>query len=167
MTVSGTVGTWWFSPVEASSFCSSAVLDSFMRAVTYSFGSICFGSLIVAILNVLVHYMRRLRRQRGCILLFCVIQCILTYLERLAEYFNKWAFVYVGLYGYDYMTAGKNVMRLFKSRGWSSVISHSLVQKAMFMVAMCVALVTGLVVALVGGFFEEFINHGMFDTVML
>ena len=45
-TVAGTVGTWWFSPHEASSCCSSAVRDSWVRSVTTSFGSICFGSLI-------------------------------------------------------------------------------------------------------------------------
>ena len=105
--VSGTVGTWWFAPIEASSFCSSAVVDSFKRATTYSFGSICFGSLLVAILNVVIDAVKRLRRNRGCVLLSCVLTCLLSFLERLAEYFNKWAFVYVGLYGYDYMTAGK------------------------------------------------------------
>lgn len=44
--VAGTVGTWWFAPHEASSCCSSAVRDSWIRSVTTSFGSICFGSLI-------------------------------------------------------------------------------------------------------------------------
>lgn len=105
--VSGTVGTWWFAPLEASSFCSSAVADSFKRATSYSFGSICCGSLLVAILNVIIDSLKRSRTNRNCILLSCVITCILQLLERLAEYFNKWAFVYVGLYGYDYMTAGE------------------------------------------------------------
>ena len=45
-TVAGTVGTWWFAPHEASSCCSSAIRDSWIRSVTTSFGSICFGSLI-------------------------------------------------------------------------------------------------------------------------
>jgi hypothetical protein len=32
------------------------------------------------------------------------------------QYFNKWAFVYVGLYGFSFMESGKNVMALFHSR---------------------------------------------------
>ena len=88
-------------------------------------------------------------------LFYCVIRCIMLYVQRLVEYFNKWAFVYVGLYGYDYMTAGKNVMTLFKSRGWSTVIAHSLVQKAMFMISLCIGLVTGLIVALASSLVEE------------
>lgn len=155
VTVSGTVGTWWYSPVEARSCCSSAVMDSFKRATSYSFGSICFGSLIVAILNVINNMLRRAQRNGRCGLLWCVIRCIMVYIERLVEYFNKWAFVYVGLYGYDYMTAGKNVMTLFKSRGWSTVIAHSLVQKAMGMIALCIALVTGLIIALASSLVQE------------
>lgn len=37
-----TVGTWWFVPTEASSFCSSAVRDSYARSMTTSFGSKSF-----------------------------------------------------------------------------------------------------------------------------
>lgn len=89
----------------------------------------------------------------------------MTYIQRLVEYFNKWAFVYVGLYGYDYMTAGKNVMTLFKSRGWSSVIAHSLVQKAMFMIALCIGLVTGLIVALISSLADEIaVGYGASDV---
>merc|ERR1719276_59275 len=37
-TVSGVVGTWWFTPAESGSFCSIAVAGSFIRSTTYSFG---------------------------------------------------------------------------------------------------------------------------------
>lgn len=43
VTVSGVVGTWWFAPQEALSVFSPAIQDSFGRATTYSFGSICMG----------------------------------------------------------------------------------------------------------------------------
>ena len=64
------------------------------------------------------------------------------------EYFNKWAFVYVGLYGYDYRTAGKNVFNLFKSRGWTSILSHNLVQRCLWLISICIGLITGGIVAL-------------------
>ena len=53
VTVAGTVGTWWWAPLEADSFCSEGVRSSHSRALTYSFGSICFGSLVVAIVQAL------------------------------------------------------------------------------------------------------------------
>jgi Plasma-membrane choline transporter. len=97
--VSGAVGTWWFTPVDASSFCSGAVTGSIRRATTYSFGSICFGSLVVTVLNVVNDSLIRLRQSKHSLLLYCVVQCLLEILERIAEYFNKWAMIYVGLYG--------------------------------------------------------------------
>ncbi|KAL9183771.1 hypothetical protein ACHAXT_004627 [Thalassiosira profunda] len=39
VTVSGVVGSWWFNPLEAGSFCSTAVTGSFVRSTTYSLGS--------------------------------------------------------------------------------------------------------------------------------
>ena len=43
VTTAGTVGTWWHVPAEASSCWSPAIQDSFCRATTLSFGSICLG----------------------------------------------------------------------------------------------------------------------------
>lgn len=105
VTTTGVVGTWWFSPLEASSCCSSAVGGSFTRATTFSFGSICFGSLLVAIvqaLRTLLDIARSQEDQEGCNILVCLLQCILGCIEGIIEELNKWAYVYVGLYGYRY-----------------------------------------------------------------
>jgi Plasma-membrane choline transporter len=87
-TVAGTIGTWWFLPIEASSCCSRGLLDSWSRSMTYSFGSICLGSLIVAILETIKSMVQSAARQRSGILR-CIAQCLLAWLERIAEYFNK------------------------------------------------------------------------------
>lgn len=103
VTTTGVVGTWWFSPMEASSCCSNAVGASFIRATTFSFGSICFGSLLVAIvqaLRTLLDIARSQEDQEGCNILVCLLQCILGCIEGIIEELNKWAYVYVGLYGY-------------------------------------------------------------------
>jgi len=143
VTVAGTVGTWWFSPLEASSCCSGAVRQSFIRSVTTSFGSICFGSLIVAIIQAIKHMVRSLR-ENGDSCLLCCVQCIIGCIEYLVEYFNRWAFVYVGLYGYSFMDAGKNVMTLFKSRGWTTIITDNLIDRVLGMLAVAVGVLTGV-----------------------
>ena len=94
--VAGTVGTWWISPEEASSWLSRGVLDSTRRATTYSFGSICYGSLIVAIVEALktIENLGRMNHEDTNILM-CLVECILDCIESFFEYFNKWAYVYV------------------------------------------------------------------------
>ncbi len=58
------------------------------------------------------------------------------------EYINKWAFCYVGIYGYDFRTSGKAVMTLFKNRGWTAVINDDLTSSALGLGAFGVALIT-------------------------
>jgi len=144
VTVAGTVGTWWFVPSEGSSFCSQGVRDSHLRALTTSFGSICLGSLLVAIVEALKSLAKSAREGDDNILL-CIAECLLRCLEDILEYFNSWAFVFVGLYGYTYLDAGKNVINLFKTRGWTTIITDNLAQGVLQMVCVGVGLITGLV----------------------
>lgn len=145
VTVAGVVGTWWFAPEEASSCCSSAITGSLFRSTTYSFGSICFGSLIVALFQALRAIVQEARRQGdGNDILMCITDCLLNFMEDLAQYFNRWAYIYVGLYGYGYLDAGKNVMTLFKERGWEVVISEDLVGGVLFLVSIITGLLSGL-----------------------
>ncbi|KAL9186603.1 hypothetical protein ACHAXT_005841 [Thalassiosira profunda] len=146
VTVAGTVGTWWFVPTEASSCCSHAVRDSFVRSVTTSFGSICMGSLLVAIVEASKQMVRNLRESEdGGGVLLCLAECLLSCLQDILEYFNTWAFVFVGLYGYTFLESGKNVINLFKTRGWTTIITDTLAQGVLGMLSAAVGLITGLV----------------------
>merc|ERR1719203_670824 len=140
VTTAGTVGTWWFSPNEANSCCSSAITGSFFRATTYSFGSICFGSLLVAIVQALRQLNSMTQDQEDCNILHCIIDCILACIESILEYLNKWAYVYVGLYGYSYLEAGRIVMTLFQHRGLTAIITDDLVDNCLMLVSFGIGL---------------------------
>ena len=155
VSVSGVVGTWWFSPAEAASLCSDAVRHSLIRSTTSSFGSICFGSLIVTILNMLINALHSARNSRNSIL-NCIVMCILHYIESLVEYFNKWAYVYVGLYGYGYVDAGRRVIGLFKTRGWQTIIADNLVGRLLGIVSLTIGLLTGFLTLFAAVLVEEF-----------
>lgn len=144
VTTAGVIGTWWYAPMEASSCCSKAIGDSFCRATTYSFGSICFGSLIVALIQTLRALVDRMRENEDAQLLVCIIDCFLSCIQGIIEYFNKWAYVYVGLYGYSYLDAGRNVITLFQNKGWTTIITDDLAENVLFMMSIVNALVTGL-----------------------
>ena len=82
------VGTWWHSP-EDNGYCSSAVIQSFIRTVTTSFGSICFGSLLVAILQALRAIANMAQAEGDAGIGACIAECILVCLQSILEYFNK------------------------------------------------------------------------------
>lgn len=146
VTVAGTVGTWWWAPLEANSCCSSAVTDSHKRALSYSFGSICLGSLLVAIIQALKS-LAESARQNDDGILKCIADCVLGCLETIIEIFNEWAFVYVGLYGYSFVEAAKNVMTLFKARGWTAIITDYMVDRVLLMISFGNGLLSGALAA--------------------
>jgi len=170
-TTAGVVGTWWFAPEEAGSFCSSAVRDSACRSLTTSFGSICFGSLIVAIIQALRQLASAARsNDDGNAILVCIADCILSCIESLVEYFNKWAYIYVGLYGYSYLEAGKNVFTLFKNRGWEAIIADDLVSNTLFFVSVVVGLLSGsigVILAITTPWFENVVDDGKIASFIL
>jgi len=148
VTVAGTVGTWWWSPLEASSCCSSAVRSSYGRAMTYSFGSICLGSLIVAIVQTIKTILQQMRDADDGIL-HCIAECCIGCLESILELFNSFAFVYVGIYGYSFIDAAKAVINLFKERGWETIITDNLTSFVLTMVCLGNGVVVGGIVALI------------------
>lgn len=136
--------------------------DSFVRATTTSFGSICFGSLLVAIIQTLRAMVQSARSdgdQGGCAaFLLCLVECLLRCLEDVLEYFNKYAYIYVGMYGYGYLEAGKNVMTLFSQKGWSIIITDNLISNVLSLFALLIGCLTGCV-----GLVLNEINPSWFD----
>ena len=161
-TVAGTVGSWWYSPAEASC-CGNGVRDSYLRSVTTSFGSIALGSLIVAVIQAVREVVQSIRDDDGGgSMLLCCAQLLLSCIEQLAEYFNQWAFVYVGVYGYSFMEASRNVVALFRYRGWTAIIADILVDTVLLMMSLIVGVLTGIVGASLAG-----IVHGSQGTILV
>lgn len=121
VTCSGTIACWWFQPMR-----QAIVRGSLFRAVTTSFGSICFGSLLVAVLQTLRFLLSKLRRDRNRrgreesnIIIDCLImlaEALLNFIEGLVVYFNRYAYAYVAAYGYGFVESGQKVMELFENR---------------------------------------------------
>lgn len=96
----------------------------------------------------------------GAALFACIARCLLQCLEDVAEYFNRWAFVYVGVYGDSFIQSGKAVLRLFKERGWTAIINDSLIQRTLSLLSLAVACaVAGL------GALLPYLTGGYLDSV--
>lgn len=142
------MGTYFFDKADADRCCSPAVVSSLYRSLTYSFGSIAFGSLVQAIVTALRVIVENARNQQQNSqgnggLLLCILDCILKCFEDIVEYFNQWAYVFVGIYGYSYLESGRKVIELFRARGWTSIITNSLVGFVLAFSMFTIAIVTG------------------------
>lgn len=86
-TVAGVYGSWFFCAGKPGGMPTGATRGAFRRAMTYSFGSISFGSLVVALINMLrqaVSIARSQEAQSGNMIAsiaFCVLGCLVGLLE--------------------------------------------------------------------------------------
>lgn len=72
------------------------------------------------------------------------------------------AYIYVGLYGFGYCEAGKNVMQLFKDRGWEAIIADDIISTVLGLMALVVGAITSgfsVLVATQTDMFDEFIAN--------
>jgi len=148
VTTSGSVASWWLVPSTAS-----PVGGAFKRAMTTSFGSICFGSLIVAVLSAMSEMVRQARNQArrsdhaGVQCLLCLAECMLSCIENLMRFFNMYAYTQVAIYGKSFIEAAKSTWALFKARGWGLIVNDDLTG----LVLMLGCIGGGVVAALTGG----------------
>ncbi|CAK4073472.1 unnamed protein product [Aphanomyces euteiches] len=147
VTVAGAVGSWWHTNQT-----TGVVRGSLKRASSTSLGSICLGSLLVAILQALRQLAEEARRQGDCTA--CIAECILGCLQSIMETFNRWAFVYVGMYGYKFLDAGRAVTSLFHERGFDAIITDDMVGTSLGFAAFGVGGCCGLL-----GYAAYFIDH--------
>ena len=98
VTACGVVHGWWHSkPSELNSL--QVVGDSFLRATTFSFGSVCLGSLFISparFLHQVSDYIRP-NKEVAAIQSFVILQeWIVSGIDYYCDKFCNWAFAYVG-----------------------------------------------------------------------
>lgn len=148
VTVCGVVATWYFAGEEYMP--SKPVEASFRRAVTTSFGSVCLGSLITALVTF-VRFCVELVRGSGDRDSFwlCAVDCILGCIEDLVRYFNQYAFVHVAVYGCCYTDGAKETWALVKQCAFSAVFNDALTGQVIGILTLMCALVVAVLTALV------------------
>ncbi|GAA5864729.1 hypothetical protein JCM8547_008289 [Rhodosporidiobolus lusitaniae] len=129
-TEAGLFGTYYYEPNSPGK--ARVAFGAFRRAATYSFGSIAFGSLIVALLDLTraaIQILQSYASEEGSavgVAIACCVNCCLGILTNLVEYFNRYAYIDIALYGNPYITAAKETYRLFRDRGITALINDCL-----------------------------------------
>ncbi|KDO26172.1 hypothetical protein SPRG_08533 [Saprolegnia parasitica CBS 223.65] len=134
VTVSGTVANW-----KVNAAAPMITVVAWGRALTVNLGSICFGSLIVAILETIQTVLAGISyaaQQSGNCVAACIVgclACLIGVIKSWMETFNRFAYAYVGIHGYSFLKAGHKVSKMFASKGWSAIANDDLTQKVFFL----------------------------------
>ncbi|CAK5265765.1 unnamed protein product [Mycena citricolor] len=147
----GPYGCWYyFGPRGEGNMPKNPTLSAFGRASTLSLGSIAFGSLIVTLLDLLKMLLRSAQNSANAdghpveAILACCASCFVEIIEGLVEYFNRYAYIEIALYGKPYIPAAKSAWRLLSDRGVSAIVNDSLVGMTLTWGAYAVGMLTSL-----------------------
>jgi len=147
----GPYGCWYyFGPRGEGDMPKHPTLSAFGRASTLSLGSIAFGSLIVTLLELLKMVLRAAQNSANAdghpveACLACCAACFVGIIEQLVEYFNRYAYIEIALYGKPYITAAKDTWRLLQDRGVSAIVNDSLVGMTLMWGGYAVGLLSSL-----------------------
>ncbi|CAJ1012707.1 putative Plasma-membrane choline transporter [Leishmania naiffi] len=147
VTSSGLVATWYFA--GSNNMPRNPTLASFKRAITTSFGSICFGSLVVAI----IQFIRWLVESSGSDyengFLRCLLECMLRCLQSIVEYLNRYAFVHVAIYGCGYIEGAKRTFALCKQCFFAAYFNDCLLAPTLNMFLFAISLLYALIAGVV------------------
>ena len=131
------------------------VQEMFNKASTHYFGSICYGSLYFGIFQII----------QGLSSFFSyhnvpVLPSIFEWFLSKISVANEWAFVYVGLYGYSYKSAGSNVSTMFRNKGLADQAQNKLAGNILLLSSLAVGLLSGFT----GLIFSTFDYGGMWRS---
>ncbi|KAJ3396448.1 putative choline transporter, neither null mutation nor overexpression affects choline transport [Chytriomyces hyalinus] len=137
--VCGTFATYYFMGMQQPNSdtitlpSNHTTAKSLGRALTTSFGSICFGSLLVSLIRTLKFIAQMAKNDSAqdgnilcCIIATC-FECILACLADILDYFNKYAYTEIAIYGKSYCEGGKDAWNLFKYKGIDLIINDVLI----------------------------------------
>lgn len=153
VTVGGSTAIWYFSHNVNASSPLSPTMFSLSVALGKGFGSICVGTMVLAIVATLRFIISRAQKAaEGNRLASCIlgcVQCLCSCIYGIIEFINQFALIYVAMHGKGFFTSCKEVMALIGRNPYSTVFAHALASVVLFLgkvmgVAACVLAMSGI-----------------------
>ncbi|KAJ5577677.1 uncharacterized protein N7459_006641 [Penicillium hispanicum] len=173
-TIAGVYGSWYFWSKSAGGMPKGSTRGAFRRATTYSFGSISFGSLIIALINMMRQACSVAQRHEagqgnlvGSIFIW-ILGCFISLLDWLVTLFNRYAFCHIALYGKAYIPAAKDTWKMVRDRGIDALVQDCLIGPVLTMGSVFVSYVCALLAYLYLQFTKPAYNaDGDFTAVIM
>ncbi|GJQ71206.1 hypothetical protein Trydic_g1103 [Trypoxylus dichotomus] len=129
MVLGGAIATWYFT--RNKNQLGYPIIYSFYNLIRYHLGSVCFGSLIIAIVQLvrilLLILQRYLKNKTGrcaqCILTCC--QCCLYCFEKSLKFISGYAYIRVAMYGKNFCKSGREAFKVLVNNSLRVTVINS------------------------------------------
>ncbi|XP_058267213.1 choline transporter-like protein 2 isoform X2 [Hemibagrus wyckioides] len=118
MTLAGAFASYYWAFNKSRDMPACPVFASFGRALRYHTGSLAFGSLILAIvqvIRVLLEYLDhklKVAQNKFAKFLLCCLKCCFWCLEKFIKFINRNAYIMVAIYGKNFCTSARDAFFL-------------------------------------------------------
>jgi len=121
----GAVAQWYWKMDKKD--VSGPIRKSYKRYILYNLGTVCFGSLIIAIVQmiriIMMIYINRMKKMENnpamkkiIAVMQCVINCCMWCIEKIIGYLNKNAYIMAATHGHSFCTGAlKGFMLLMRN----------------------------------------------------
>eukprot|EP00003_Mantamonas_plastica_P009952 TRINITY_DN1931_c0_g1_i8.p1 TRINITY_DN1931_c0_g1~~TRINITY_DN1931_c0_g1_i8.p1 ORF type:complete len:299 (+),score=90.21 TRINITY_DN1931_c0_g1_i8:790-1686(+) len=125
MTVAGATAQWYFSRSGIVQPSGSPAFQSFKRSLIAA-GSVAYGSLIIAIIDMINYMLRQAERRNSDNLVvwfvICCIRCLVSCIGEIIRFLNRFAYIYVAMYGEDFCTSAKSCWGLMQRNFFDALL---------------------------------------------
>ncbi|KAK2738363.1 putative choline transporter, neither null mutation nor overexpression affects choline transport [Onygenales sp. PD_40] len=173
-TVAGVFGSWYYHGGNSTNMPKAPIRGALKRSLTYSFGSICLGSLLVPPVNMLrqlCSISKHERTSRTNIIGAVgsrVLRGVMDSLRCVIRYFNRYAFCHIALYGDAYVPSAKATWQTMEDRGIDALVNDSLVGAALSMGSLFVAYFSAFLSYVYLQYTSpDYNNHGQFTSPVM
>uniref|UniRef100_A0AAY4AXL5 Choline transporter-like protein n=1 Tax=Denticeps clupeoides TaxID=299321 RepID=A0AAY4AXL5_9TELE len=121
-TLAGAFATYYWAQKKPADIPICPVFSSFARALRYHVGSLAFGSLILAVVQVVrivLEYLdQKLKGAQNAAarFLLCCLKCCFWCLERFIRFINRNAYIMIAIYGTNFCTSAREAFYLVSRR---------------------------------------------------
>lgn len=151
MTLAGAYAHYYFSRRTPGSMPKCPLLWSLFRAIWYHFGSLAFGSLLIALLQwlrVLVEYVdAKLKKYDNLFtrtLLRCCC-CCLWCLEKVLRFLNRNAFIMIAIHGQSFCSGAQSAFHLLLKNLVRVIVVNGVTSFLLFIGKMSVVIISGAI----------------------
>jgi len=155
VTICGVYGQWYFG-LDRDKSKSEVVMSSLKVACVTSYGSICLGTFLVAVIQALEMVARQMmedaRRDGNGVMqcVACIIACALSCIGDIMEYFNEWAYVQCAIRGLGFFDAAKVTYALCTLANVTYILDDLLVNYVVLLGSLLCAGIGAIAGALLG-----------------
>jgi len=151
-TVAGSVNKYYWAR-DKSEMSSRPIRIAFYNAIRYHFGSLVFGSLIIAIvqfIRLVLAYIdqktKKLQRANPLVMIFMkCVQCCMWCMEKCLKYISKSAYIMIAMKGGSFCTSTRRAVGLLFDNLSQIALANTIVTFMLLLAEICISIICGMV----------------------